>query len=85
MLKNSSRSLFKAIQDDNRADQKTLIHRGHAGPDRADWKKTICGEMAAVDNDYRIDGNVLNLTAYFSQELYVHEVSMFFTRVVCKL
>ena len=27
---------------------KKLIYRGQSGPDRADWKKTILGEMVAL-------------------------------------
>ena len=36
---------LEAIQDDNRADQKKKINRGQSGPDRADWKTTILGEI----------------------------------------
>ena len=38
---------LEAIQDDNQADQK-MIDLEQSGPDRADWKKTILGEMGAL-------------------------------------
>ena len=38
-LKTVADLFFEAIQDDNRADQKNLIHRGQSSPDPADWKR----------------------------------------------